>query len=312
LPVAAAAITGLGELLYEWNELESAERRLETGIALGERWGNVETTVTGRVTLAQVRWAQGDLDTARHDLDRIEQTLQGRLTAPPTASAVVALRLRLETDAGRWDAAQRVAAGRGLSTSDALSYLRETEHLALARLLVAQGRAEVSPFIERLLDAARDGGRTGSVIRILAVQALALQRQGKTARALAVLEQALSLAEPQSYVRTFVDEGAPMQQLLAQISGAAQPYSQRLLAAFPPAAFGAVTSAGSETLIEPLSERELEVLRLIASGATNQQIADRLVIALGTVKAHCSNIYGKLGVSSRTQATARARDLGLV
>jgi LuxR family maltose regulon positive regulatory protein len=180
--------------------------------------------------------------------------------------------------------------------------------LTLARVLLAQGKPAVADvFLERLLQAAELAGRTGRVIEILALRALARQVYGDTPGALAALERSLTLAEPEGYVRTFVDEGVPMVRLLrrAASQGVAPGYVSRLLAAFGRA-------AGTPSLVEPLTAREREVLCLIAAGLKNQEIADRLVISVATVKRHVTNIYGKLGVSRRIQAIAQAQELGLL
>jgi len=151
-------------------------------------------------------------------------------------------------------------------------------------------------------------GAMSYVIETLVLQALALQAQGKDDQALTVLERALSFAEPEGYLRTFIDEGAPMAALLrtAASRGIALDYVSKLLAAFGKVAFP------SAPLVEPLSERELEVLRLLAAGLSNREIAAELFLAIGTVKKYTSNIYGKLNVHKRTQAVARARELGLL
>jgi LuxR family maltose regulon positive regulatory protein len=162
----------------------------------------------------------------------------------------------------------------------------------------------------------------GSAIEILSLQALALQARGDLTAALAALTSALALAAPEGYIRLFVDEGAPMAALLreAHARGIIPVYVAQLLAAFSRTegrglrteSIHSVLSPQSSALVEPLSERELEVLRLIADGHSNQSIADRLIIAVGTVKKHINNIYGKLDVQSRTQALARARALHLL
>jgi len=173
-------------------------------------------------------------------------------------------------------------------------------------------------LLERLLQTAEEGGRTGSVIEILVLQALAHEAQGNVPPALVSLERALTLAEPEGYVRIFVDEGPPMAHLLyeAATRGVAPDYVQRLLAAFPvsePEQAHTLSPKSHEPeWVEPLSKRELEVLQLIAKGLTNQEIGSRLFLSLNTVKAHTRNIYGKLGVHSRTQAVARARAFGVL
>jgi LuxR family maltose regulon positive regulatory protein len=206
----------------------------------------------------------------------------------------------------------------------------EFEHITLVRLLIAQGEhREALGLLERLLEAAEAGGRGGSVIEILVLKALALQAQNDTPNALAALQRALSLAEPEGYVRTFVDEGAPMATLLKQLlktyktqqPSAAEPevsleYVRKLLEALGeevmvvtkvPHARG---KAG--LLVEPITERELEVLRLLASDFSNREIAKKLYVSLDTVKSHLKHIYGKLGARSRYQAVDRARELDLL
>jgi LuxR family maltose regulon positive regulatory protein len=194
---------------------------------------------------------------------------------------------------------------------------------------VAQGAAQPSgPHLEqalrllaRLLAAARRARWVHQEIQILIQQALALQAKGDQEGAVAALARALALAEPGGYVRTFVDEGASLRRLLYRAAerDLAPGYAGRLLASFDGA--GSVDAASDEAtpnlepepqLVEPLSEREIEVLRLIADGLTNREVGQQLVISLGTVKAHTSNIYGKLGVRSRTQAVARARELAIL
>jgi LuxR family maltose regulon positive regulatory protein len=199
------------------------------------------------------------------------------------------------------------------------TYLNEFEYRVLARILIAQGQLEdATMLLQRLLEVAETGDRTTNAIEILILQALSLQTQGDTDQAITTLEKALALAEPEGFFRVFVDEGPPMARLLygAAIRGIAPDYARRLLAAFPVAEPQQTdlskTQAPQSELVEPLSERELEVLQLIAAGLTNQEIASGLFLALNTVKVHTRNIYGKLGVTSRTQAVARARVLGIL
>jgi LuxR family maltose regulon positive regulatory protein len=201
----------------------------------------------------------------------------------------------------------------------------EIEQTILARVYVANAQAdEALTILKPLLEAAEKRGRTGNLIRLLAVQALALTAQGERESAAQALGRALTLAEPEGYVRTFVDEGDPMRSLIADLrlriaDARLRSHAEKLLAAFPSVASAdAAVPARSEIriprseMIEPLSERELEVLRLIAEGLSNQEIAHRLFLSVPTVKWHTTHIYGKLGVTNRTQAVTQARALGLL
>jgi LuxR family maltose regulon positive regulatory protein len=200
-----------------------------------------------------------------------------------------------------------------------MDYFALIEYVLLARILIAQGRLdEATTLLERLLKGAEAGGRTSRAIEILMLQALAFQAGGDTIRAMAALGKALTLAEVGGYIRIFVDEGPPMARLLyeAAARGIAPDYVRRLLAAFPVAepeqADPPKSQALESVMVEPLSERELEILQLISEGLTNPEIASRLFVSLNTVKAHTRNIYGKLNVHSRTQAIARSQELELL
>ena len=247
-----------------------------------------------------------------------------------------AIKARIWAAQGRLGDARRWVQEQALSARDELSYLREFEHITLARVLVAEykrdpggeqaKRAMVDAvrLLERLEYAAAAGGRMGSVIEIRVLQALAHQEQGQFAPALAALQRALALAEPEGYVRIFVDEGPPMLSLLSAAAeqGLMPGYVGKLLAALPAAAAAAPARSGptptapvqllGQRLIEPLSARELEVLQLIAQGYSNDAIGARLFLALSTVKGHNRNIFEKLQVQSRTEAVARGRELGLL
>ncbi len=185
----------------------------------------------------------------------------------------------------------------------------------LARLLTAQDcPADALALLEPLLPRMEQQERVDLVIEIQILRALAFQTQGDIGQALAALECALSLAEPGGFVRIFVDEGPPMAQLLYQaaIQGIAPEYTGRLLQAFPAPEVKPPSPDLPAEMIESLTERELDVLRLIAEGLSNQEIARQLFLALPTVKWHTSNIYGKLAVKNRTQAVAKARSLGIL
>jgi LuxR family maltose regulon positive regulatory protein len=210
--------------------------------------------------------------------------------------------------------------------TEELSHLREPAYLTLVRVQLATGRTdEALQLLQRLQQAAESGGRRGSVIELWMLQALALQVQGNLAQAMLTLTRALSLAEPQGYMRLFLDEGPAMAALLAALLQAHQKgqlaasppvsahYLHRLLAAFgPPAVDRPPAERPRVPLADPLSEREVQVLRLLALGASNAEIAERLVVATSTVKYHVKNILAKLAVANRTQAAARARELGLL
>jgi LuxR family maltose regulon positive regulatory protein len=220
---------------------------------------------------------------------------------------------------GKLEAASQWVRERELDPDGEPTYLQQVEYIVLARILVAQERLdEAAKLLQRLLETAEAGGRTAELIEILNLQALAFQVGGGTAQATITLDKALTLAEPGGFVRIFVDEGPPMARLLYEALSreTAPEYVRRLLAAFPIVEPVQSEATDPQVLeaewIEPLSERELEVLHLIAGGLTNPEIASRLFISLNTVKAHCKNIYGKLGVNNRMQAICRARALGLL
>jgi LuxR family maltose regulon positive regulatory protein len=211
-----------------------------------------------------------------------------------------------------------------LSVNDDLSYLREFEHITFARALIARhgmpggerSATEALRLLERLRAAAESGGRIGSVIEILVLHARAQQMLGNLRGALESLTQALTLAEPEGFLRVFLDEGSAMRELLrhATSRGLAGEYTRRVLAAFDAPRQPVAPSVGSAAAgsIQPLTTREREILRLIAAGLRNQEIAEHLSISAATVKRHIANAYGKLGVGHRTEALARAAELKLL
>jgi LuxR family maltose regulon positive regulatory protein len=245
----------------------------------------------------------------------------------PNVRPIAALKARLWIAQGRLDDALGWTRTAGVSWDDYLSYLREYEHITLAMLLVARFRREQSEsvasqaiqLLERLLTAAEEGERTGSVIAIRIQQALVYEAQGDIAGALAPLECALVLAEPESYLWGFTGEGVAMTRLLTEMraQGRMPGYAAKLLGSAPATlddnrSRTRPDASLAQTLPDPLSERELEVLHLIAAGCSNRQIGERLFLALDTVKGHNRRIFGKLGVQRRTEAMVRARELGLL
>ena len=282
---------------------------------------------TGLVTLAWIRQAQGDPGGAREAMDEAGQAalgpgVTGLLNPVPTQRA------RLILAQGDVAAVARWTRERGIDADDEPSYPQEPEHLVLARVLLAQDRpGPALGLLERLYAAAAAQGRAGSIIEIQPLQALALAVRGDQDAAVDALAQALMLACPQGYVRVFADEGAPMAALLARLiaaqkagQGAASDvplgWLAKVLRAFGSNNYAQGAGRGNASavpgLIEQLTARELEILVLLAAGAPNPRIAEQLVISLDTVKKHVSHVLGKLGAANRTEAVARARELGLI
>lgn len=309
---------GMSELHREHGDVEAALHHLLRSQELGEAAELPQNPYRWHVAMARLRASQGDLDAALDLLREAERLYVGDFS--PNVRPVAAVKARMWAAHGRVGEALGWARDRDLSAQVEISYLREYEHITLARVLLAQYRSdrangqvlrEALGLLERLLAASEAGGRTGSVVDILVGQALAHQAHGDISTALVPLERALTLAEPEGYVRLFVDEGAPMAALLdaAAKRGIAQNYVRQLLTAFgksegkPPA---------DQHLLEPLSERELDVLRLLGSELDGPDIARELMVSLNTMRTHTKNIYSKLGVNNRRAAVRRAEELGLL
>jgi ATP/maltotriose-dependent transcriptional regulator MalT len=327
-PMVSWAWVGMGDLSREWNDLDAAERQTRQGIELAKQWGNADGLAWAWLHLGRLNDARGDAAGAQAALGEAEQFVRRYEVAPWTAAKVAGERGKRWIREGNLAEAARWTRERGLSVEDEFAYLREPEYLTFARLLIAQGEREhAASFLERLLRSAEHSGLTGRVIEILVLQALGWSRE-QTEPALTALERALSLAEPEGYLRVFVDEGKPMQSLIAdcrlKIAGSPDKSAKQLLAfvdrlilAFPRADVVMlpkfeIENQKSAILPEPLSARELEILSLLAAGLSNREIAQKLFLSTGTVKVHLKHIYGKLGVGSRTQAAARARELSLL
>lgn len=229
---------------------------------------------------------------------------------PPEVHQIPAFKARLALHQGNISAASDWARQQEISLplSQLPDYQQEYTYLTLVRLKLTKSECKGLPeYLNEFIRNAEHQGRVGTVIEALILKALALDGLGRSAEAKATLDRALSLAKPEGYVRTFVDEGDPMARLLRQITGGMHvDYASKILGFMT---VGRITTPG---LIEALSERELEVLKLIAAGKSNKEIGSTLFLAIGTVKKHTNNIFSKLGVESRTQAVARARELGIV
>jgi LuxR family maltose regulon positive regulatory protein len=311
---------GLSEVLHEQGNQDSSRECLQKSEALGKYASLDEWPYRFNLFKARIKEDEGDLEGALQLLDEAERLYQR--SPVPNVRPVAALKARLWIQLGRLKQAMRWSEMCKLSVDDELNYMGEFEHITLARLLVAlylddrsdQTIHEALQLLERLLKAAEDGGRLGSVIEILIVQALAHHSRGNTSLAFALLERALTLAEPEGYFRVFIAEGEWMRDLLKQVKTENRKglnYVRKLLAGFEKTGIS-LASPSTQPLLNPLSERELEVLRLIAQGLSNNEIGKRLFLALDTVKGHNRKIFDKLGVERRTHAIARARKLGLL
>jgi LuxR family maltose regulon positive regulatory protein len=322
---------GLSGLLCEQNDLEAAAQCLVTAQQMGEQGATTGWPQRLYIAQARLKESQGDL---AESLVLLEEAERQYVRNPLPDAPVAALKARTWVRQGRLTEAFSWAREQNLSPDDTPSYLREFEHLTLARVLIARYRSDRAEddlqaslgLLIRLLQAAEEGGRNGSVIEILILQSLAYQAQGDQPRALASLERALTLAELEGYVRIFVDEGEQMQLLIVdfklviekQGNSRTHPlfsYVNKLLAAFPQSMEALpqskIVNQKSE-MAEPLTDRELEVLRLIAEGYSNTEISQRLFLALSTVKGHNLKIFNKLQAHNRTESVVRARKLGLL
>jgi len=308
LPVLGWIYVRLAELLYEWNELEAARDHLSQGLELAELGGDARTLIAGYLLAGRLQLVEGDVEAASGSLEQARPLLRDA-TFPEWAAPFQRLQLALWLAQGRLQAAVHWS-------GEILEQNRpEDAHLAVVRLLLVKGDSSslqrALQLVAVVLREAEAEGREGRLIEALALQALIYRQQGDTVRALTSLERALTLAEPQGYVRLFVDLGQAMGRLLQEAHArhvVLPEYVQALLDAFSTLP----VSAEPMPLPEPLTPRELEVLELLAAGLTNREIGQELVISPQTVKKHTGNIYSKLSVSNRTEAASRARELHIL
>ncbi len=319
-------------LLCEWNDVRRGSRPLEGGLDYLPWWGKADDFCLTYITLARIQLALGNRTEATGATEKAAQLIQTCGVFSEARSAVEAAQVKLWLIQGDWSAVERWAATlkKRFSSHDPFQYEDELAHITQARVFIAQNKLdEAIRLLSSLEESARSGGRQGRLINIMLLKALALQALGSNEPAGLALTNSLTLAEPSGYVRVFLDEGQPMRMLLAWWlahagAGPLRDYAIHLLSQYDVEPFvvkvaqGKVSPTGNpsassgQALVEPLSQRELEVLHLLALGRTNQEIARLLIIAPGTVKAHTSSIYRKLDVANRTEAVARARQLGIL
>ena len=304
---------GLSEVLLERNELDAALRHLQASSELGDHAGLPQNAYRWRVAMARLRQAQGDLAGALELLDEAERVYNTDFS--PAVRPIPALKARAWLAQGDLAAALRWATDRGVTPHDDLSYVHEYEHITLARVLLARQVADPSStdaigLLDRLLAGAEEGQRTGSVIELLVLLSLARHSRGDRPAAVAALQAALVRAEPEGYVRVFVDGVPTLAALLRTVplEGVAEEHARRVLAAA--GTTGAVTLSRAG-LVDELSSRELDVLRLLRSELTGPDIARELMVSLNTMRTHTKSIYAKLGVNNRREAVRRAAELGL-
>ena len=326
LPAAGYPAVKLNDLLREWNDLETAGKSMERDVELCVQWAQVDSMADSFVALARLQIARGDIDGAHGSLQRAEELMARSRLDPWLTCWLDDCRLRLWLSTGDLEAAIRWVHTSGLGIKDELSYQHDLHHINLARVLVSQGRElqseehlrQALDLLTRLLQAAEKAKWVNKTIQVLILQALAFQEIGSDDEAVSSLDRALSLAEPGGYVRTFVDEGSPMIQLLDKAATQIrhEDYATSLVKALRKEKSLALLSREgpqeSIQLADPLSDRELQVLRLLATHLTRREISQELFVSVNTVRSHVKNIYSKLQVHRRAEAIERAKELGLI
>ena len=318
LPATALAYVVLGKLNYEQNDLKNATVNLNRGIEIGEASFNLEPVLTGYLNLANLSQAENNPGKAMECIRRAEN-VGPWVVIPPEVQQLPAWKTRLVlrqgdfATASNWARQQEIA----LPLSQLPGYRQEFAYLTLIRVNLATGNCQGIPgYLDNFINNAMRQQRNSSVIEALILKALAQDCLSEPDKAEETFRQALALAEPAGYIRIFIDEGTPLVRLLQKVAdGSPGDYASRLLEIIAPPTNNQIFQPASPVipgLIEPLSERELEILKLIAAGRSNKEIGDTLFLAIGTVKKHTNNIFGKLSVASRTQAIARARELGIL
>ncbi|RPI26097.1 MAG: hypothetical protein EHM70_19385 [Chloroflexota bacterium] len=322
LPIANQALVGLGEIAREWNELDLATQYVLEAIDLAGRWAQ-SGPLDAYMALALIRQAQEDWDGVHEILQKMRLLAIEFKVTDADDRLVDMVEAWMQISEGSLDGPRQWAERYGMSGPFDPSVLeqgdqatirrfRKYEYPITARLWIADGRpADALALLEAVLPGVEEINRIGLAIEYEILIAIAAHALGQENKSLRAIERALTLAEPEGYVRIFLDVGKALAGILSMaISNRIRPgYARRLLAAIPNASPAAVKPAG---MVEQLSGRELEVLGLIAEGLSNEEIAQRLVLSLPTIKWHTSNIYGKLIVKNRTEAVARARILGLL
>jgi LuxR family maltose regulon positive regulatory protein len=331
LPVTGHAFIRLSAVLREWNDLETAIHYAREGLELCRQWGQVDGVLEGYIHLSRALQASGDADDASGAMQKAIQVAKG--VSPWFETYAAARQARLWLSQGNVAAATRWTQASNLRVDDEISYQYMFNYLVLIRLLINQGQRQDYKGIDqalglalKLLEVTKAAGANLYLIETLVLQALIFHAQGEDDQALVSLERALVLAEPEGFVRLFIDEGAPMAELLlkAVSRGISVDYTGKLLEALegevedlygrriPVSASMASTVDPSASLPEPLTERECQVMRLISTGLSNQEIAEELYLSINTIKTHTKSIYSKLNVRNRTQAVNRAKELGIL
>jgi len=307
------------DILLDLNDIDQAFQFVSRGIELSKHEIDLTNLAWSRIVLVKVLYAKRDLNGAMKNILQLDKIARASYLPPWIVNRIAAWKARIWLNQGNLSAVNQWVQERQLKVDDELLFVREVEYIVLARILILQGDSENAvDLLERLIVKAEAGDRITRLIEMLLVLALALKAHGDNEKAMMTLSKGLSLAEDGGHTRLFVNEGPPMTNLLNEASsrGIRPDYVRHLLSEFPVGesekAGLSKTHALNQELVEPLSEREIEVLQLIAEGLTNTEIAARLYLSLNTVKVHTRNIYGKLGVNNRTQAVARGRAVGIL
>jgi LuxR family maltose regulon positive regulatory protein len=313
---------GMSMLYHEMGDDKAAEQHLQKSLELAALHRSVDWSYRKCIAQARLKESAGDLDAAIELLDEAKSFYFKTLM--PHTRPLEAIKARIYLKQGRLSKVEEWVNKQGLSVDDELFYFREFEHITLARVLLAEYRNNQDEYLkalkllERLLKAAEDGKRLGSVLQILVAQVLAYQVKGDLSKAHASLEHALALAQPEGFFRIFIDEGEPLRALLMDFRGSIEKqsrgnnhelsnYVDKLLSGFTQP-----IHIQPSSLIEPLSQRELDILRLFKTELSGPEIAQELVVALSTVRTHTKSIYSKLGVNNRRAAVNRATELNLI
>ncbi|MBW1708927.1 MAG: HTH-type transcriptional regulator MalT [Deltaproteobacteria bacterium] len=328
-PISALAHMGLGDVLREWNDLDNALPQIYRAIALYKRWGSPVLMPEGYANLARVKYAQGEMSGALTAIEEAKKIAEEN-NYTQTIDRISGIQARLWVKMGNLEAASAWMLESGLKPQDNFSHLPfrtiQVTYLTLARVLLARNETDqVLELIEKLRQIAAVSGRMGGLIEVLVCEALTLQKTNEMEKATKTIQQALFLGETENFMRVFLTEGPPMTSLLnsvlenrhEEIRGirydVSDDYIKKLLLALEIFSQRPQLNIDpNQSLVEPLSDREFEVLKLLAAGLSNKEIGEKLFVAINTVKTHIRNIYGKLNVRSRTQAIAQAKKINLL